>query len=191
MLFNPYAHAVVTIPGSRVLVEHLGLLGASIHDPKNHQRIWTVSNVYAPLPRALGGIRVKLEDQKGFVTFCNQRDFELFLGLAKPGNLCPWTNKEYPEFTSKEFYGLCADDEDLIDDLFDREMGMRAECVGVIPFGTEVYRRVHVCSGSDYEELSTMLYDCDDSGYGPDPRLETISRRWSRVERNRLRWDAL
>ena len=187
-MFNPYAHIAATIPGSRILEEPLGLIGASIYDPKNDTRIWTITNVYAPLPRSLGGIRAKLEDRKGFVTFCNQRDLEVLLGLAKPGDLCPWTNREYPDLTSKEFYGLCADEEDLLDDLFDREMAVRSECAGVIPFGTELYRRVHVSAYTDYEQLYTMLYDCDESGYGPDTRFETMRKRWSHIEKNKVSW---
>ena len=89
------------------------------------------------------------------------------------------------------------DEEDLEDDLFERELHLRGlmaasvEYPDVIPFGYEMPRRLHMGKGHDVEELNTMLYDCDPTtGYGPDPRFETLMKRWARVERNRVRWEA-
>lgn len=190
MLINPYLGNLEPLPGSRILVDTCGVLGKRVVDPKDPSRPWYITGIYAPLQtRALGGVRVKLEDEKGFVTFCNQRDLELLLYMAKPGDLCPWTNKEYPRLDSREFYGLCCDDEDLRDDLLDREYAIRAQYPGVLPHGLELTRRVHLSHGRDVEELYLMFYDADpDTGYGPDPRLETVDYRWSRVERNKLNW---
>lgn len=198
MLLNPYKVELNTIPGSRMLVETMGLLGTGFEDSRHRERYWTIVNLFAPLKnRHLGGIRAKLQDQKGFVTFCNQRDLELLLGVAKPGNLCPWTSREYPEMDSREFFGMCADEEDLQDDLYEREMYLRGlmaaspEYPSVIPYGYELQRRVHLGRSSDVEELYMMLYDCvPETGYGPDARFETLSQRWSRVERSELRWEA-
>lgn len=198
MLINPYKQTLEVIPGSRMLVEGLGLIGANFPDEKYEGRVWTVTNLFAPLKgRALGGIRAKLQDQKGFVTFCNQRDLELLLGLAKPGNFCPWTEKEYPEMDSREFYGMCADPEDLEDDLFERELQLRSlmaaspEYPDIIPWGYEFVRRVHLNRGTDVEELDMMLYDCDpETGLGPDRRFSTLTSRWTRAERNKIRWEA-
>lgn len=191
MLLNPYRVTVQAIPGSRILQDSLGLIGATVEDPKEPERFWTIVNAYAPINgRMVGGIRVKLEDTRGFITFCNQRDLELILGLAKPGDICPWLNRDYPSFDEESFYGLCADEEDLRDDLYDRELELRATNTGVLQFGTELYRRVHLSRKNDHEELLMMTYDCDpETGYGPDPRLGTLSSRWTRVERNRLRWE--
>ncbi len=171
----------------------LGLVGACIDDPKRDGRVWHIVNLYAPIERRhLGGIRAKLVDNKGFVTFCNQRDLELLLGLAKPGQLCLWMDKDYPELDSREFYGLCADEEDLQDDLFERELVLRNEQPGVLPFGLELTRHLHLSSGLDVEELITMLWDCDpDTGWGPDIRLETVHHRWTSVERERVLWDRI
>lgn len=193
MLLNPYQVTVQAIPGSRILQDDLGLLGAIIEDPREAGRSWTIVNVYAPVEgRRLGGIRVKLEDSRGFTTFCNQRDLELILGLAKPGNFCPWLNEEYPEIKSEEFFGLCADEEDLRDDLYDRELEIRAQEQGVLPYGLQLYRRIHLSRRNDHEELFMMMYDCDpETGLGPDPRLKTLPSRWNRIERNRLRWEAV
>lgn len=197
MLVNPFKDTLSVIPGSRILLGDLGLIGRSFQDQHNPQRTWSITNIYAPVKsRAIGGIRAKLEDQKGFVSFCNQRDLELLLCLAKPGNLCSWLNEEYPELDSPQFFGLCTDYEDLTDDLFERELllreMMREEGVGpVIPNGYQMTRRLHLDISRDVEELDMMLFDCDpESGLGPDPRFETLVKRWSCVERNTLRWEA-
>ena len=93
---------------------------------------------------------------------------------------------------SHEFYGLCTDWEDLRDDLYEREIQLRLQNPGVLPYGLELNRRVHMSSGIDVEELQTMLYDADpESGWGPDPRLETLDSRWARIERNKIRWERL
>lgn len=196
MLLNPFSTLLRVIPGSRILEDALGLgvVGLNIEDPSKPGRIWAVTNLYAPIEsRRLSGIRAKLEDQKGFITFCNQRDLELFLGLGQPGKPCYWLDGDYPEMNSPEFYGLCADWEDLRDDLFERELQLRMQSQDpVLPFGLEVTRRVHMSSGIDVEELQMMLYDADpESGWGPDPRLETLDSRWTRVERNKVRWERL
>lgn len=190
MLFNPFTTTLATLPGSRMLQETLGLMGAAIPDPLSTERLWRITNLYAPLRgRMLGGIRAKLEDQKGFITFCNQRDLELLLGVAQPGQWCPWTDEDYPEFHAAEFYGLCADGEDLRDDLFERELQLRVQEPGVLPHGFQLTRRIHLSTGNDFEEVDMMLYDCDpETGYGPDPRLSTLLRRWTRVSRDRMTW---
>jgi hypothetical protein len=193
MLLNPYRIPIQVLPGSRILTETLGLLGVSIQDPAQAGRQWMITNLYGPIQgRSLGGIRAKLQDDKGFITFCNQRDLEMLIGLATPGNLCPWTSSTYPEWDSPEFFGLCADEDDLRDDLFDRELALRAQQPGVIPFGQELERRIHTDTRRDHEDLYTMLYDCDpQSGYGPDPRFKTLSRRWTRVQRENVTWAQL
>ncbi len=192
ILVNPTRHnrLLQAIPGTRLLLESFGLVGAGIPDMRNGERRWVITSVLAPVPgRALGGIRVRVEDQKGFVSFCNQRDLELLLGLARPGDICPWLKADYPEFDSKEFYGLCADEEDLLDDLHQRELQHRAEHPGVIPFGSQLTRYIHLDDGRDIEELMMMCYDCDPvTGLGPDPRFETVGDRWTRVERSRVEW---
>lgn len=192
MLFNPSRsqHLLRAIPGTRLLLESFGLVGAMLVDPRDRMRCWNITSVLAPVPgRSLGGIRVRVEDQKGFVSFCNQRDLELLLGLGEPGAMCPWLQKSYPELDSRDFFGLCVDEEDLRDDLHERELRFRAENPGVIPFGSQLTRYIHLDEDQDVEELMMMLYDCDpDTGLGPDHKLETISSRWTRVERNKVQW---
>lgn len=190
MLLNPYKCQLQTVPGTRILSTELGLSSVVLDDPSTKNRRWAVTGVYAPVSsRRLGGIRVRLQDQKGFITFCNQRDLEVLLGVAEPGDYCPWTEQNYPGPKDREWYGFAADWEDLADDMLEREYALRTQLPGVLPYGLEVTRLVHLDGSNDVEELSTMLYDCDpETGMGPDMRLETIDTRWTRVGRDKILW---
>lgn len=189
MLLNPCKTKLPVIPGTRILENNLGLAGFQYQDPVSPGRIWTIQYLFAPvMRRALGGIRAKLVDDKGFITFCNQRDLEIILGIAKPGELCYWADQDYPEVGSKEWYGLCVDDEDLKDDLHERELRLREQYPGLLPNYIELTRRIHD-DGADSEELDMLLWDMDVlTGLGPDTRLETIDSRWVKVDRTRLKW---
>lgn len=173
-----------------MLVTDLGLYGTQVVDPEDTGRVWMVTNVYAPVDgRHLGGIRVKLTDQKGFTTFCNQRDFEVLIGLAQPGEWCRWMNKEYPGPRDEEWFGFCMDQVDLEDDLFEREFTLRTEHPMSLPEGIDMLRRVHVSKQRDAEDMWILLWDrAPETGLGPDPRLETIYSRWSPVSRDWLEW---
>jgi hypothetical protein len=189
MLINPFKTKVATIPGTRILEESFGLTGFQYTDPREPSRAWALQYLLAPIRgRALGGIRAKFVDSKGFVSFCNQRDLEIITGIAQPGDYCPWLGDNYPGPEDKEWFGLCTDTEDLLDDLQDRELRLREQYPGVLPSNLEIVRRIHD-EGSDSEELMQLLWDMDiETGQGPDPRLETIERRWVRVERTKLSW---
>ena len=118
MLINPCTPLPV-MPGTRILAEPLGLVGVPVEDPRQHGRTWTITNLFAPIHgRALGGIRAKLLDYKGFISFINQRDLELLLDVARPGEWCPWLNTEYPGVNSSEegWFGICCDVEDMLDE---------------------------------------------------------------------------
>jgi hypothetical protein len=151
--------------------------------------------LFSPLPtRLLGGIRALLCDSKGFITFCNQRDLEVLIGMYKPGDYCKWAKDKYPEPGTVKWYGLCCDEIDLQDDLFARECQLREEHkeLGYLPTGMELIRRVHFDENSDGEEMLTLLGDCDmDTGIYPDTRVETVGRRWVRVEKTQLLWEQL
>jgi len=199
MLFNPYGEEgrilLQQIPGTRILQEQLGLHNASFEDPKQTGRLWTVTTAYSPLPgRTLGGVRLRVVDNKDFVSFVNQRDFELLIELAKPGDWCAWTNEYYPGLNDEVegWFGLVMDNEDLEDDLYERELYIRAQQPGQPLQPMEISRRLHLSHGSDYEQLDALLWDADpETGLGPDPRMETLARRWSQVERNRITWSRL
>jgi len=190
MLLNPYTSRLPTLGGTRLLQTSLGVVGSQLCDPTAPERVWTVQSIYAPIPgRHLGGVRAKLYDQKGFITFCNQRDLEVFLGVAAPGDWCLWASQKYVEPGDREWFGLCADQDDLLDDLYDRELWYRQQYTQLLPTPLEITRRIHLESGVDYEELFILRWDMDpDTGYGPDTRLETISRRWAKVERTSVQW---
>jgi hypothetical protein len=192
MLINPYAEKLPTYPGTRLVSIELGVIGMEVQDPWRAERQWFVRGVYAPsTKRALGGLRIKLEDNKNFITFCNQRDFEVLTGLGVPGKQCIWAGDEYVGPEDTEWFGLCADESDLLDDLYDREMAQRSEIPGVLPAGLEIWRRVHISRGLDVLDYFILLADADVNGLGPDPRIETIEDRWSHVERTKQQWEAL
>jgi hypothetical protein len=190
MLLNPCKTKISTIEGTRVLEDGFGLIGFQYVEPKNPQRIWTLQHLLAPLPRrALRGIRAKFTDEKGFVSFCNQRDLEVLLGLGKPGDFCHWFNGFYPEVGDRNWFGLCADQEDLADDLQERELRLREQYPEVLPSDLEIVRRIHDGT-KDTEELIVLLWDMDpETGYSPDARLETIEKRWAKVERTPVNWE--
>lgn len=189
MLLNPFSTRLQAYPGTRVLQEDYGLLGTPIVDPRFPERAWTIVRVYGPAQgRALSGLRVKLEDAKGFVTFCNQRDLELYLGLGVPGEVCLWTGEDYPHLDSHNFYGLCADEDDLVDDLYDRELTLRAYHHGALP-DMEIVRLVHVSAQKDVAERYLTLGDFDpETGQSPDQKMSNLGCRWSRVERVKTDW---
>lgn len=179
----------------RLLVETFGLAGVTINDPINGERQWTINGVYAPiLGRAIGGIRVRVVDQKGFVSFVNQRDLEVMLGLGQPGKYCRWLGRDYPDPLDRDdWVGFFLDEEDLRDDLFIREQELRVmqEEVtgsGILPPGLEMVRRLHLDGGVDVEELLIGQGDYITNGYQPDWNIETVDVRWIRSERNRLTW---
>lgn len=190
MIINPFKYRPQTIPGTRILEDTFGVVGFQYVDPTQPERIWTLQYLLAPIPgRALGGIRARFIDSKGFVSFCNQRDLEVMIGMAAPGDWCPWLDDRYPGPGDPAWYGLCVDSEDLLDDLHDRELRLREQYPEALPSNLEIYRRVHD-DGTDREELHTLLWDADRiSGMSPDPRLETLEHRWVLVERVKLQWE--
>lgn len=193
MLINPYEQPerVAALAGTRLLQDDLGLTGVRTCDPKEPLREWMVQSVYAPVPgRALGGIRVKMVDTKGFVTFSNQRDLEVLLGIARPGSWCRWAGHEYVGPDHREWFGLCADEDDLLDDLQERELYMRGEVPGgILMPPIEFTRRVHLDARNDWEEIFFLKGDYDpNTGMYPDPRFETIEFRWIRSQREKINW---
>lgn len=191
MLLNPHRDRPTVIPGTRSLESTLGLIGGRVPDPHNPQRVWEVHGLFSPLPtRALGGIRIKVMDQKDFVSFCNQRDFELLLGMGVPGQLCPWLDAPYVHWEDADWCGFCCDDEDLVDDLYDRESLLRHELefmgIGFLPSSSQISRRVRLERGVEVEDLFVCIVD---ETIFPDPRFQTIESRWMRAERHRVLWE--
>jgi len=196
MLLNPYRDRPSSIPGTRMLEGTFGVVGTRIPDPDNLLRFWDIQGLYLPLKsRAIGGIRAKLVDQKGYVTFCNQRDLEVLLGVGTPGRYCNWSGQHYVDPDDPEWFGFCCDEEDLLDDLYEREILLRAQSVhtGGILYPTpdfDINRRVHLGKNNDVEDHFVLVQDIDpETGFFPDTRFETLQRRWIRSERVRIRWE--
>ena len=192
MLLNPSRdkEALLTYPGTRLLHEGFDVLGWVITESMARFREWRVEAFYSPLGRALGGVRARLCDPQGFVTFCNQRDLEVLLKVDLPGTTCNWLGEKYPDEDDPSWVGLCADFEDLQDDLHERELGLRAQSAnGWLEPGIELRRFVHAGWKDDYVETFTFVSDFDEvTGLGPDPRLATLSKRWRRIERKKILW---
>ena len=190
MIVNPFMEKDRLLPysGTRILQDDFGLTGAVFMDPTDKQRAWTVQGLYTPLRyRTVQGIRTRVADSKGYVSFINQMDLEVLLGMARPGSNCRWTGRKYSEYGDHDFFGLCMDEEDLLDDLFDREQMLRGEYGnGLLPDNLQFVRRLHLEDFVDVEERLLLLWDGDSTtGMSPDFRSETITRRWSSVERYR------
>jgi hypothetical protein len=198
MLLNPARERPAVIPGTRILESTLGIIGGRVSDPSNPLRVWEVQSIFSPIPgRALGGVRIKVEDQKGFVSFCNQRDFEVLLGMGIPGRLCPWLDRAYVSWEDSEWCGFCCDEEDLRDDLYDRELGLRGWLEEMhnqqfIMPGYDIDRKVHLDKNIDVAELFVLIADLDpETGTHADRRFHTVERRWMRAERTPVRWEKM
>jgi hypothetical protein len=189
MLVNPYRVQLTALEGSRLIQDERvdQLIGLQVPNG-DRRRTWTIQSFLLPTQRALGGVRAKLQDQKGFISFINQRDLEVSLGLAAPGENCPWLGSDYVGPKDDEWIGLCADEDDLVDDLYERELFIR-QSYPIIPEGTSFTRQVHLEHGVDVEETYVLLWDIDPvSGLCPDPRFCSVLARWQRVERVPARW---
>jgi hypothetical protein len=191
-LLNPLRHDAYIIEGTPFMCDPrtTPYVGTRLHydDP---EREWTIQQFLLPSKRrAIGGIRARVEDQKGFSTFCNQRDLEVLIGLGAPGKTCPWLRRPYVDPTSPDWVGFYADEEDLWDDLYERELLLRCDYPQGIPEGTTVSRLIHTEAGNDFEETVLLVRDWDRaSGLYPDPRHSSVQNRWVRVERMRVTWE--
>lgn len=188
MLIHPYQDTLGVHEGTRLLETTLGIEGATFVDPRIPERAWAVHSLFAPVPsRMLGGVRARLIDAYGFITFVNQRDLEVLLGLGTPGQICPWLGSRYLEVGARDWCGLFVDSEDLRDDLQTREIELRLQSLQQgrgqrLPAGTELRRWVHRDDGDDVEETFSLLWD---HGYSD---LDGLGERWSRIAIRRIGW---
>lgn len=190
MIVNPFTEKgrLATFRGTRVLRDDFNLLDHTVKDVRRPNREWTIVGVYAPLTcRAVEGIRVKVVDQDDVITFVEQMDLEVLLGLARKGDTCAWSGKRYLGPGDSAFAGLVCDEDDLLDDLMDTENIIRRS-VAIIPNRTTIHRKLQLEFGHEVEETWMMMGDSDvESGMSPDLRMETIERRWKRISRTPLR----
>jgi hypothetical protein len=177
MLVHPLLGRLDTVPGTRLLVAHFDLVGRAITDPVDPRRHWRIHGFSAPAPgRALGGVRARLVDQKGFTSYLNQRDLEVLLGIGRPGSRCPWLGRDYVAPDHPAWIGLCADAEDLADDLDEHTLALSALHPVLLP-PVDLPRRIHAGPDDDFEELHVLVPS------------EDGSLRWARAERRRVRWE--
>jgi hypothetical protein len=199
MIVHPYRDRsrLEVFAGTNIIREDFGLTGVHVLDPDDPSRLWRIESFYRqPEIRSLRGIRAKVMDAKGFVSFVLQADLEVLLGYGKPGQTCAWSGRSYGAPGDRDFYGVAADDDDLRDDLYDRELVLRGEnrhkYGGVLPPKAEIRRRVHLGHREDVEELFVLLRDVDpDTGGAPDLQLKNVSARWARAERTPVLWKLL
>lgn len=188
MLVHPYQDPLPVHEGTRLLDATLDVVGLAVLDPRVPTRAWAVQTFFAPITRRMiGGVRARLVDAYGFVSFINQRDLEVLLGLGVAGQLCPWTGGRYIGVGERDWCGLFVDDDDLLDDLQLRELELRMQSIElglgpVLQEGMTLTRLVHVDEGLDLEEAFQLVWD---DGYSDMERLQS---RWSRLLRRRVAW---
>ena len=190
MLINPtnQSEMLQTFCGTRLLTHDFGLVGTILQDPKESQRVWTIQNLFKPLPRCLGGVRARCTDQKGFVSFIDQMSLEVLLGLAKAGDECVWADRTYPSPQDRDWFGFCSDPVDLVDDLYMQELLLRTEQT-VLASGIEIALPVHLDFEQDAIDRHLLLWDGDRAtGISPDARMETLQSRWAKTGREKVRW---
>lgn len=185
----PIGSKLETLPGTRVLSSTLGLVDRRMPDPTDRGRVWTVVNVLYPADG--NHVRLRLCDEGGFITFIRQKEFEVLTGRCKPGSICPWDGEEYPEIGDSVggWRGIEVTELDLEDDLFLRELDLRQQAGwGVLP-PLQLQRFMKTSDSKNEVLLELLRWDADpDTGIGPDYRLETLGRRWCRVQREEIEW---
>lgn len=197
VIVNPNKREYVqTVEGANNLVSTFDVVGLPFEDPQevNQKRIWVVQDLYAPIPtRTLRGIRAKVVDPKGFVSFVNQRDLEVLLGRATERSFCQWLGQPYASTASNDWIGLAVDGDDSLDDLYDREVVLRRGRIQrpLDPKDT-ITRRLHREAGHDVIETWVLIADRDPvTGASPDIRRETIMNRWVLSETTRVSWASM
>jgi len=180
---------ITTYGGGRAIEDPYGVVGEVFELEGRH---WTVRQLFLPITRdrtVRSGIRAMVADEWGIVGFVNQRDLELLLGFKRPKEWCHWLGTTYPELDSRDFFGVCADPEDLKDELHLHELELRIQYGGILPGGIDYTRLVHKEKGVDVQQLFSFMWDADPkTGMSPDPRFETLDSRWVRVQEERLVW---
>ncbi len=134
-------------------------------------RMWTVTSTYAPIKQLrIAGMRMRLQDQKGFITFCNQRDFEVLAGVGSPDAWCRWLGDRYVEQGSTQWFGFCWESFDHEDDLAEWSVLLASE--GKLVENVDIERKIFD-DGVDWIERSYFNGEA-----------------WIRVEREKENWEA-
>lgn len=185
MIVNPNNGGLDVFQGSRILKKDFNLIGHKIYDRDDDP--WVIQGVYCPLTtRKPSGIRVKAKLFNAAVdifSFVDQFYLEPLIDSAgcAEGRMCDWAGRRYIAKNDAAFHAFVTDEDDLADDLFDRELMIRA-AHRRIPDGTSVCRYAQLEPGEIVEETWHLIHD------GPDsPSVEGIEERWKRSERKRYR----
>lgn len=181
---------------TRRLREDLDVVGQEFTDPTNSRRCWTVDGLYAPIQaRALGGVRLRVKDQKGFVSYINQRDAEVLLNYASAGELCGWLGSQrYLSPSDINFWGLCIDPFDMEDEIVSIEAMIRydkfrARASPIIPTGYRISVPLHLGKGEDVLRMLSFTGDMDPGTMlSPDLSLERAARRWQILDTRKVDW---
>lgn len=142
---------------TRVLTNDFGLVGRQIADPAlGGCRLWTIVRVLAPIAqRWVGGLRAELQDESGVKAWLVQRDLEVLLGLAAPGDPSPFGG-EYVGPEHADWFGLCFDTDDLDDDLLHREIALREALLPVT--GGRIDGLLKSWSGGEPATITRLLH---------------------------------
>ncbi len=192
------------IPGTRLLSSS-DLVGSKFSDPKNPHRVWDINNELYPTEER-SGRRLRISDQRGFVSFITEADYLLLSGQAKPGNLNSWSGEEFGDIGDyrRGWTGLRASFEDLEDDLYLREADLRTQharyfyqCVGRWPIEQErvlagpfhIQRLVHRSNTVDELHHDLFLRDAHPiTGEYPDTSFENLKYRWVHEGQEAVKW---
>lgn len=183
MIVNPNG-SLPRFRGSRILRQEFNLIGQKIYDRDSDP--WVIQGVYAPLTaRKPSGIRVKaklLGAKTDIISFVDQYYLEPLIDAIRcaEGRLCDWAGRRYLATDDPAFHAFVTDEDDLIDDLFDRELLIRASHP-IIPSGTSLCRYVQLEPGDVVEETWILTQDGADSSKS----VEGVESRWRRAERKK------
>lgn len=184
LIRNPHRHMPV-LANSYQLIDELGLPGQQLFDDET-SRIWTVIAVYAPRS-VTGGVRIKLNDNRGFVSFLEQEDYEVIFDMVQPGDICPWSGRKYAGPGDRDWNGLYADDFDLKDDLYDRHQEFVRIYNGYVPTDALIQRCVH---SENRDFLESWGYLPSLAGHIPIT-ADNVDTAWVRVESMNVKWEEI
>lgn len=191
-IYDPAVDVFKTLGASRRVDSMMEVLDREFPCPSNARRIWRVTGVYAPTPQyRIGGIRLRIEDQKKVASFINQRDAEVLLGLAKPGTFCQWHGGTYAKPGDPTWVGPTVTADDLADIVLDLETWARYSS----------HTRGQGLSIQSGRQFAVLLYDGDTDQKQTwrfigdatplDFSLEGLAHRWQKDRSEKQAWSEI
>lgn len=175
--------------------------------PENTGRIWETRCIFNPIPqRMIAGYRWMCVDQFGFISYVEQRDFEMLLGIGKPGDKIPWNPRyKYVEYSDPEFCGLQLDDDDIDEIIYMYEEGLRQQSSNGLlngfvqwndgPQVADLFLQLMTSENANYMYHFSFLTDSmreiiepnsQIKQYVPNWRVGNVRSRWAKVEALRI-----